>query len=218
MTLIPADTPYGAIEAVYDYWTAGKAFLPSGLIRRLDSIEVGGVKHKAKINHVGRRFVFQSGISICAESHVGAGVQLTPYEHILKAIERGKVTRYHEVKLDMGTAAMALLWDNHVALHGAGYDKRLIVAYYAWMRLFRRKRKIRAMMSKADNGKYTCNELFVAAGRGLDPHVPHDADVTWTPEYCFYKADGMPADVALAKNHFTYAKDYGGIEYAPNGG
>ena len=61
MTLIPADVDYGAIVAVYDFWTAGRNFWPSGLIRRLDGIEVDGVKYDTMINHVGRRFFFSNG-------------------------------------------------------------------------------------------------------------------------------------------------------------
>lgn len=218
MSLKPSDVPYGAIVSVYDYWTAGASFMPSGLIRRLDNIKIDGVKYATQINHIGRRFVFQSGISICSESHVGGGVQLTPYEHILDAIHSGKVIRYHEIRLDMEKAAMCMLWDAHIALHGESYDKRLILAYYAWMRIFRRKRKTRAMISKAGNGKYTCNELFVVAGRDLDPYVPHDADVTWTPEYCFFKAIGAPSEVVHKQRQFSYSKDYGEIAFTPNGG
>lgn len=169
--LQPSVAQYGAIREVYDFWTAGTAMV-SKLIRRLDGIEIDGVEYKARINHVGRRFVFSNGISICCESHVGAGVQLTPWDHILRAIESGKVIRYHEVKLDLDQPAMLALWERHERLHGKPYDKGMILAYYAWIRLFRKHVRTRSVASRFSNDAYTCNELFVQAGHGIDPFVP----------------------------------------------
>ena len=154
-------------------WTRGNAIV-SKLIRRLDD---------SYFNHVYFKFTTNSNIKLIYESHLKGGVQVTPYEHLLSAKIHGKVELIHEDKLDLSPENVQLLWNNCLPHHGAEYDTRQILIYYAWIRLFRRKKGAK-VLKLHKKGCYTCNELVVSAGKGIIPEF-RDTDLSYTPESLF---------------------------------
>jgi len=151
-------------------WSRGAGFIPSGIIRRLE---------KSYFNHVYYRFDLCNGMSFIYESHLTGGVQITPYPHLRRAVRIGKVEDVHEVDLELNPWQMNKLWDSCEYLHGDGYDTWQIIRYYLAIRLHRKK-----LIRKKDDGRYTCNELIVEAGKNIVPKLYH-TDFGFTPEPLF---------------------------------
>lgn len=190
------------ILAVFNGFTAGRSMV-SKVIRRLDTVKWEGKVHKSAINHVYRRFLLKDGSSFICESHLSGGVQITPYIHLLRACKSGEVTRIHEKNLLITAEHMADLWNRHLEVHGSGYDKRMIVLYYLWIRALRKKGKAPLLQNKS---KYTCNELWMERGDGLDPHV--FLNHLSMPEQCFIDVFGEPSAVVHGRGDFIYSSTY----------
>jgi hypothetical protein len=189
----------GDIVSVHNGWSAGKSFFPSGLIRRLDRVRYDNKWHKSAINHVYRVFTFESGAQFICESHFKGGVQITSYTRLLKAVESGKVTKVYESEAKVSPAEAAEMWNRYLLFEGSGYDKKLILLYYVWNRTGRKADKL---LSRNRKHKFTCNELFVKVGRGIDPLCVY-ATVKDTPELLIYKDIGYPSAL-LPKTIYKY--------------
>ena len=154
-------------------WSRGKDFIPSGIIRKIDN---------SYFNHVFWVFELSDGVRLMYESHLSGGVQITPYEQLLKAWKGGKVLDFYEKCMDFTDDEIERVWDSCVTLHGDGYDKGQIIRYYLWTKCF--KRKTERVLRLYDDGKYTCNELVVTSVRA---NVDRMAclDYSYTPEMLF---------------------------------
>ena len=202
------------ITAVYRGFSGGTGTV-SALIRRLDRVKFPNQKTlvpSAKcqvpdslnrkslppvINHVYRRFEFENGLSLITESHFSGGVQITPRAHLLTAIKTGKVTHCYEKELDLTPVQMRRLWNKHLELHGDSYDIGLIISYWTWLRLGRRRDSRRFERNKKNN-KWTCNEYYVATAAGIEPDIP-ERDLRLTPEALFIKTFGLPSALYAAR-------------------
>jgi len=191
----------GDIVAVYNYFTGGSALI-SKLIRRMNKVKYKGKKYKTKINHVGRLFLLKSGVAVVREAHIN-GVEVTPFEYVLRAIEKGKVTKLHVRRLVISPQHMADLWNRYSLAHGKAYDKRMIALYYIWIRFLCKKGKLYKRHNKK---KVTCNELWLETGDGIDPHV--FLDYSKMPEECFIDACGLPSAIIHDARGFTYSDEY----------
>ena len=189
----------GDIVRVDNGWSAGKKLIPSGLIRRLDSVKHEGKRYKSAINHVYRKFTFSNGMQFVCESHFKGGVQINSYTKVLKAVQSGKVIKLYETEVELSQEDMAQLWNNYLLFEGSGYDKKLILLYYVWNRTGRWADKL---LSSNRKRKYTCNEIFFTTGKDIDP-LCKGATVKDTPEQLIYKVIGKPS-VLLGVVEWTY--------------
>jgi hypothetical protein len=189
----------GAIVAVHNGWSAGKSFFPSGMIRRLDRVKFNNKWYKSAINHVYRKFTFESGLQIICESHFKGGVQINSYTKLLKAVGSGKVTKVFESEIQLTDKGMAELWNRYLLFEGAGYDKKLILLYYMWNRT---GRKFDSLLSRSRKHKYTCNEIFVKVGKGIDPACMYST-MKDTPELLIFGTIGYPSAL-LPKTLYKY--------------
>lgn len=159
-------------------FSRGRSFFPSQLIRIID----GG-----KYNHVYFRFDFEPEGSLIYESHLSGGVQITPYCQLESALKGGAVECIDEVDLCLSEAGCAALYADCTSYHGKAYDKWQILRYMIWMRLFNRKKRAGDKILKLWNdGKFTCNEFVVSAGRQTVALLA-DCDYSYTIEPLFVR-------------------------------
>jgi len=189
----------GTILAVYNGWSRGSSFI-SKAIRYLDIVKFAGKKYKSAVNHVYRRFVFDSGISIIFESHIKGGIQINSWTKVLRACKTGKVTGIYEEKINLDSEQMAELWNRYLIFEGDGYDRKLILLYYLWHRTGRLFTKLLLRHRKS---KFTCNEIFIETGKGIDP-LCKNIDLTYTPERLILKATGKPSQLLKDGRKFRY--------------
>jgi hypothetical protein len=178
------------ITAVYRGFSGGPG-LVSALIRRLDRVKFEGKKLPPVINHIYRRFEFTDRPSLLTESHYSGGVQITPHSHLLEAVKVGRVTHCYERRVDVSAQQAELLWLNHERVHGDAYDVGLILSYWTWLR-FGGRTADRHFSRNIKNRRWTCNELYVATGAGIEPDLP-DLDLRLTPEALFIRTFGQPS-------------------------
>jgi hypothetical protein len=163
-------------------WTRGDGFV-SKMIRRLDD---------SYFNHVYYVFTTKSGLRLIYESHLKGGVQITPYQHLQSAKIHGKVEAIEEVDLNLCPTKMEFLWNDCLPHHGDAYNTRQILIYYTWIRMLKRKPNPKIFKLEKE-GRYTCNQLVVAAGKDVVPKLK-DCDDTYTPEKLFRLFhDGVPS-------------------------
>lgn len=178
---------------VYIGWTGGAGWI-SKMIQRFDP---SGHGTPAAINHVLLRFDWgYTYPSWIYESHGSTGIAPTPYAHLKRAIQTGKVTRYIEKPLALEPDQVVNLWDKAVSLHGSGYDHRLI-ALYALQRSILKGRGI-TRRNRPD--KYTCNEFVTAMLRGIVPEIGVGITTELTPELLFQRWHGVSS-----ADHIAYS-------------
>lgn len=169
-------------KAVHIGWSRGTNLIPSKLIQLFDD---------SYFNHVFYLFDLCNGMRLVYESHITGGVQITPYDHVLRAQNDGKIEDIYLVTLDIMDCRIDSLWNACVNLHGKGYDKGQIVRYYL------SKRWHKDLSRKRDDGRYTCNELVVEAGKEIIPRLYH-TDFSYTPEKLFRVfSDGVSSRLML---------------------
>ena len=161
-----------SVQEVSVFWTAGTAFISRQIMRLEDSA----------ISHVGLEFQFDS-VTLLVES-LDDGVVWTPREHIDRAKEAGKITRYHTVPLDTLPQQRSDLYRKALTYHGDGYDWGQLLIYIAWIKLYRRRQSSFLRKLSARSGRVTCNELVCGICHGLSAEFA-EADWTWTPEGIF---------------------------------
>jgi hypothetical protein len=159
-------------------WVAGTSFF-SHMIRRMDP---------SRINHVLYRFRTDDGMDVIYESLGKTGITLSPARHLESALADGRVYEYHEHDLALGHSGSAALWDACTRMHGLGYDWRQIALYIGMLRWGRDK----AVNTRNDPKRYTCNEFIIDAGRGIIPTLD-GADYRHTPEGLFRLFWGRPS-------------------------
>lgn len=175
-------------------WSRG-AGLVSRLIRRLDAPRWDGRRLPSAINHVYLKFWFLNGLVLVFESHFKGGVQITPWSHVARAQIAGKVEWVYEKALDLDAENRRKVWGRCEALHGQGYDSKLILVYYLWIRVFGRRPDAK-WLPRVPNNAWTCNELVVWALRALpDYGVALSYKTSLTPEALFRMFVGDPSQL-----------------------
>jgi len=160
------------VDQVSVFWTAGTAKMSKAIMHF----------EKSAISHVGLEFKFPS-VTLLVES-LDEGVVLTPREHIDRAMEARKISRYHTVALDTVPHQRSLLYRKALDYHGDGYDWGQLLIYLAWVKLWRRKQSSFLEKLSGKSGRVTCNELVCGVCHGLASEFVN-ADFTWTPEGIF---------------------------------
>jgi len=160
------------VASVSVFWTAGTARLSKQIMRQ----------EKSAISHVGLEFKFPS-VTVLVES-LSEGVVWTPREHIDRASDAGKISRYYTKQLIAFAQQRSDMYRKALTYHGDGYDWAQLLIYLAWGKLWNRKQSDFLKKLSARSGRVTCNELVCGVCHGLASEFA-DADWTWTPEGIF---------------------------------
>ena len=168
-------------------WAEGTNFFPSRIIERLDD---------SKYSHVYWKFTMENGLRFLYESHLNGGVQITPYEHLERAMFQNRVASICEIPVTCNADA---LWNECLKYHGDPYDVGQIIRYYIWIKWFHRKGEV---YRPYVNDKFTCNEFIVTTGKPIIIAM-HALDYSYTPEglfrYFMGHASRNPATLVAAK-------------------
>lgn len=185
------------IRSVSIGWTKGSSFI-SRMIRRLDRIKWLGRLVPSEVNHVYLKFDFGKDAPVLIyESHTKIGVRPSPYEHLTAAVHRGKVLNAVEHKLILTPEEMNEVWSRAVAAHAVGYDNKLILAYYVWMRVYRRVPEA-LKPNSGSSDRMTCNEFAAYCLNGVSPHLDHvELKKTLTPEKLFRVYLNAPSSIYM---------------------
>ena len=181
------------IDKVSVFWTAGTARMSKAIMYLEDSA----------ISHTGIEFQFPH-VTLLVES-LDEGVVWTPREHIDRAMEAGKINRYHTVELHTLPPQRSSMYRRALLEHGAGYDWGQLLIYSAWVKLWKRRDSDFLKKLSAKSNRVTCNELDVKICYGLCAEFA-EADWTWTPEGIFkHLNDGMGSKEYFASSTDTPA-------------
>lgn len=166
---------------VYPGWSMGVERM-SGAIAALDRMPVHGNWTSSPWSHVFRVFEWDNGLKLVAESLMGKGVRLSPFENL---IESHKVQRMHIGEpYRLCQSRVEAMWQRFLALDGKRYDLRHIGGLLIWIASGQRERGERpAWLDHALNDVYICSELTAElddAG-GWDCHRGYSTAATTTP-------------------------------------
>ena len=179
-------------------WAEGTSWI-SRMINRIDASEIDGNKVPSRISHTYLRFIFENEDepTWVYESLISAGVRPSPFSHLMKALKDGRVRNVVEKPLAMTSEEMQIVWDRAVSTHGKGYDRKLVLLYYIWQRVF--KGRFAARLLRLNNpDKYTCNEFVFKCLTGVAPELEHVLMKTkQTPENLFKAFVGVSSALFL---------------------
>jgi len=180
------------VNKVSVFWTAGTAKMSKAIMHF----------EKSAISHTGIEFQFPD-VTLLVES-LDEGVVWTPREHIDRALEAGKISRYHTVELSALPPQRSDMYRRALTYHGDGYDWGQLLIYLAWVKLWRRKQSAFLAKLSAKSKRVTCNELVCGICHGLTAEFA-DADWSWTPERIFKELHGGVGSREYFKAHQTPA-------------
>jgi len=172
-------------------FTAGTSWV-SEAIRWADfEIDVYGRRSPALVNHVLLHFIWDDGPEYIHESQAH-GVESSPFSHIHRALDSGKVLRLVEMKLHLDQAQRDTVYRRACALHATGYDWKALALYMVWARM--RGKKKDDMLRRDDPDRLTCNQYVAACIGGIVPYVhadpEHPEHVRLTPTVFFHTMFG----------------------------
>ena len=162
-------------------------------IRAVDWSTYQGRRYKAGINHVGLLFRFECGLELATESHIGPGVQVVPWEHILRAQASGKVEWVTEYEHDLAPAQREEAWLRAEGATGIPYGVGSILKYWLSVRFTGRRWIPRA--GRYEHRAKTCNVHWLSVMHpffaGIEPEHGH-----LTPEAIYGYFHGSPSLLA----------------------
>ena len=182
-------------------WSGGSDPI-SRFIQRSDKVLYEGTVYNSKYNHVFWHFDWASAPSIVYESHKGAGVQLTPWEHV---IDSSKVVSHTLHPMDLTSEQAHMLYLECTKLHGKPYDIRHLVSLKIWLSVYRKmgiritdgkvSKFLRRRLNAGKNSKFICNELVFRTGTaiGLDMGKGLCNEITSSPEMLHLAHTGNPS-------------------------
>lgn len=173
-------------------WSAGTTVF-SSLIRAVDTWALPGEDPRpSAVNHVFLTLEWPGAPAMIYESMDKYGVGITPWGHLSGAVRDKRVARVLHLDLPIGPIAAAEVWARASAIHGAGYDWRMILALLVWSKI--RRRPPGTMHLRRNLNRFICSEFVEMA---LGPLVPplHDDPVRggMTPEGLFVAFTGLPS-------------------------
>lgn len=131
-------------------------------------------------NHVWVGVKFPS-VKVIVES-MEHGIQLTPWEHLLRAVDAGKVDEFYEVELDLTSEQKHAIYDKSLEIFGEGYDYWQLLRYLLWLKV---SSKLKGYMLRRNRqNKFTCNEAVIYMLKDIVP-IFKGTDYSYTPERIF---------------------------------
>jgi hypothetical protein len=144
------------------------------------------------VNHVLLHFAWDHGPEYIHESQAG-GVESSPFRHLKKALDEGRVLRLVERRMDLDQDQRREVYRRACDLHATGYDWKALALYAVWARL--RGKGKRDLFQHDDPDRLTCNQYVAACLGGIVDGVPeagdHPEHIRLTPETFFQEIFGL---------------------------
>ena len=153
-----------------------------------------GRKVPSLVNHVLLHFLWSEGPDYIHESQ-GGGVESSPFSHVQRALDSGRVLRLVEVVLDLDEDERRRVYERACQFHATGYDWKALALYMVWARI---KGKAKDdSLRRDDPERLTCNQFVAGSIGGIVRYVhgapDHPEQIRLTPETFFSLMLGQPS-------------------------